>query len=100
MIRLWVILGILVGICFFCYKWLLGKNQKNHSADDAKIIKEDESLDNDQSDGGYRWPLGLVLGLLGIAVVVFLILPRLGLHPLALIQKFIPILGTLRNLIL
>ncbi len=98
MIRLWIILGILAGILLFLYKWLLKKDQQIDSSEDAEIVVEEEPAPDPGKDRT-QWPFAVILGLACIAIVLFLILPRLGLHPLAMIQKFIPMLGALRNLI-
>ncbi len=98
MVRLWIILGIVAGILVFLYKWFSNKGQQIDSSEDAEIVVEKES-DQDPVNERVKWPYGVILGVACIAIVIFLILPRLGLHPLAIIQKFIPMLGALRNLI-
>ena len=94
MIRLWLIIG-LVGLgVWYVYKRVSGNSKQKDSVEEAEVVKDLES-----EKGSYR-PLGFLLALIGIAIVVFLILPKFGLHPLALIQKFMPMLGALRNLLL
>ena len=94
MIRLWLILGLVVFIVWVLYKRL---SQKTEDKDE---ILEAELVDDPVEDKRSKRTLRVFLALLGTVIIVFLVLPKFGLHPMALLQKLVPMLGVLRNLLL
>ena len=92
MIRLWLIIGLAVLVIWYLYQKIFLKTKEKNSAED---FIEPQADNNERKS----FPLWILLVCLAIGIFIFLILPRLGIYPLAFIQKLLPILGVLRNLL-
>ncbi len=94
MIRLFLLIIIILSILWILRPFFL--NTKNSSKNKDKL---DRILDPDQNSFRQQNTVLMIVGATVLLALVFWILPKLGINLLALLQKIIPIISSLRGIL-